>query len=56
MFQRAQLNPNSQPHFLYSSGQSGQYKDNAPPPLFTYNKKKALTLVWGDKSAVQGGT
>jgi hypothetical protein len=21
-----------------------------------YNKKKALTLVWGDKSAVQEGT
>jgi hypothetical protein len=55
MFQRAQLKQNSQRHFLYCSGRPGHYKDEAPP-LSTYNKKKALRLVWSDKSAVQGGT
>jgi hypothetical protein len=53
MFQRAQLNPNSQRHFLYRVANLGIKKMR--PPTFTCNKKKALTLVWGDKSTVQGG-
>jgi hypothetical protein len=58
MLQRMQLIQNSQRHFLYSSGQPWHLKDEVPPPS-TYNisnKKKALTPVWSDKSAVQGGT
>jgi hypothetical protein len=56
MFQRAQLNQNSQRHFLYIVPVVANLgiKKMRPPPS-TYNKKKALTLVWGDKSAVQGG-
>jgi hypothetical protein len=35
----------------------GIKKMRPPPPSLhiQYNKKKALTLVYGDKSAVQGG-
>jgi hypothetical protein len=56
MFQHVQLKPSYSATSYIDSGRPGHKKGKAPPPPFTYNKKKALPLVWSASSVVQGGT